>query len=406
MQGAAVIDTLYRDHLAPLPKSESGEKLVRRYHERYHWPLALALIFLVVEMLMPERKSPRSRGSSRSDVDRLSLSEPRRAAVNSGRNGRSQPGRERNLAVTTAAMLVLLAFIPATAGASPSSALREYNAGKYDQSLKEYEKLLEKKKDDPRLHFNAGAAAYQSKQFDEAQKQFDQALNSPDLEMLEKAYYNRGNTLYQLGALNPDPEKRKKAWEDALNDFDSAKRLNEQDADAKHNYDFVRKRLEELKQQQQNQQSNKDNKKDQKQDQGQNQQNQQAKNDQDKDKKSEQDKSQQGKEDQQKDQQQKNEQAQNEKQGPKGQDQQKKEQQQASNQQKDQKPDQKQNQQQPNAAKGKPGEKGDEEKTYAVGQMTPQQAQQLLDAQKNEEMLLPVRPDGKVRERSGPKKDW
>ena len=38
--------------------------------------------------------------------------------------------------------------------------MREYNAGKYDQALKEYEKLLENKKDDPRLHFNAGAAAY------------------------------------------------------------------------------------------------------------------------------------------------------------------------------------------------------------------------------------------------------
>src|SRR5207302_8730658 len=56
LRGAKTIDNLYRDWLAPLPKSESKEKLVKRYHERFHWPLAAAIVLLVSEMLFPERK--------------------------------------------------------------------------------------------------------------------------------------------------------------------------------------------------------------------------------------------------------------------------------------------------------------------------------------------------------------
>src|SRR5882672_6563312 len=56
LQGAKSIETLYQQGLSRLPKSEHQEKLVRQYHERYQWPLALALILLTIEMLFPERK--------------------------------------------------------------------------------------------------------------------------------------------------------------------------------------------------------------------------------------------------------------------------------------------------------------------------------------------------------------
>jgi hypothetical protein len=38
--------------------------------------------------------------------------------------------------------------------------------------------------------------------------------------------------------------------------------------------------------------------------------------------------------------------------------------------------------------------------------MTPQQAQQLLDAQKNDEMLLPAKPEGPKSGMRRPVKDW
>src|SRR5437870_1485233 len=76
--------------------------------------------------------------------------------------------------------------------------------------------------------------------------------------------------------------KRTETWEKSLKDYQSTLKLNPQDTDAKFNYEFVKKRLEELKQQQQQSQqkkSDQDKKQDQQQQQ-QNQQNEQAKNDQ------------------------------------------------------------------------------------------------------------------------------
>jgi Ca-activated chloride channel family protein len=59
LRGAKTIDTLYQHDqgLAQLPKSSHEEKLVKQYHERYHWPLAVAIVLLAAEMLIPERRA-------------------------------------------------------------------------------------------------------------------------------------------------------------------------------------------------------------------------------------------------------------------------------------------------------------------------------------------------------------
>jgi Ca-activated chloride channel family protein len=286
-----------------------------------------------------------------------------------------------------------LLFCPSPGLASPSSALREYKAGKYDEALKEYERLLQKKSDDPRLHFNAGTAAYRNRQFEEAAKQFNATLASPDLKLQGLAYYNEGNSLYHLGEANPDPKKRTESWEKALQDYQSSVKLNPQDADAKFNYEFVKKRLEELKQQQQQNQ----NKQDQNKNQDQQQQQQQGQ-DQQKQDQQEQPQQQQAQQDQKKDS--------SQQQQP---DQQKKpeEQQQAARQSEQQKQDQQQAQQQTGQPKDKSDEKEQESSTaQALAQMTPEQAQQLLDTQKGEEQMLPVKPTGKPADQTRPIKDW
>lgn len=224
LRGAKTMDTLYEQGLAKLPKSEHQQKLVKRFEERFQWPLGLAILFFLVEILLPERKR-----ESRQAV-----------AVPSG------PKPELQAAATLFLMLVLAD----SALASPSSALREYKAGKYDAALKEYEQLLQRKADDPRLHFNAGTAAYRNHQFDEAAKQFNEAIASPDLKLQELAYYNRGNAEYRLGEKNPDPSKRIEAWKKSLSDYELSIKLNPQDGDAKFNHDLVKKLLEELQQQQ------------------------------------------------------------------------------------------------------------------------------------------------------------
>jgi Ca-activated chloride channel family protein len=375
LRGAKAIDTLYDQGLAKLPTSQHQEQFVRQYHERYHWPLAVAIVLLLVEMLFPERKrEPKARPAS------------------------APPGQ---LALRTAATVLLLALLPTSLRASPASALREYKAGQYDQALKEYEQLLKRKGDDPRLHFNAGAAAYRNQQFEEAAKQFNATLAAPDLKLQGLSYYNEGNALYHLGEQNPDPKKRTEAWEKAVQDYQSTAKLNPQDEDAKFNYEFVRRKLEELKQQQQ--------------------QSQQGKSDQqkDEDKKQEQQNQQQQQQNQQKKDQQQQQQAQQkqseEKKDSAQQEQQKKQseqqQQQAAKRSQEQKEKQQQEQQQAKQSPEQPKDKGDEKEqeaaaAHAAGQMTPQQAQQLLDAQKGDEQMLPPQPTGKPVDRSRPIKDW
>jgi Ca-activated chloride channel family protein len=373
LRGANTIDLLYQRGLAPLPKTESQEKWVKRPRERYQWPLALAVVLLIIEMLFPERKAP--------------------SAVQRNMNSSEKEPPVRRESVIAAAITILL-LISAPAFASPATALREYRSGNYDDALKDYEHALQKKNDDPRLHFNAGAAAYRSGQFDQAAKHFGDTLNSPDLNLQEQAYYNLGNTLYHLGEQNSDSEKKSESWEQSLKKYESSLKLNPQDQDAKFNYEFVKKRLEELKQQQQQQQ--KQNNQNQKQDQkDQNQQQQQAKNDQ-------QQKSDSQSQDRKKDssqQQQQNQQKQKQDQQQANQSQEKKDQQQKNRQNATNSEQQKKDQDQAS------GEQ-QETKEYAPGEMTPQQAKQLLDAQKGNEKMLPVQPTQKPIARRGPVKDW
>jgi Ca-activated chloride channel family protein len=290
-------------------------------------------------------------------------------------------------------------FKTASSYGSPANALRDYQGGRYDQALKEYEQLLERKADDPRLHYNAGASAYRGKRFDEAMKQFDEALNSPDLKLQSSAYYNRGNTLYYLGEQVPDPSKRTETWNKSLQDFQSSMKLNPQDADAKHNYEFVKRRLEELKQQQQQQKQSKQDKSDQQQDkdQQQQQQQQQQQDQQDKDQQK-QDSSQQ--QQQQKDQQQKQDQQQQQAQQQKQDGQ--KQQQAAQPQDQKQQPDQ----QPADQADAEQKEADEKDQQAAAGEMTPQQARQLLDAQKGDEMMLPPQSKRKPTEPNRPFRDW
>lgn len=402
LRGAKAIDTLYDEGLAKLPKSQHQEKFVRRYHERYHWPLAAAVLLLLVEMLFPERKRERpakhakdAKGETPSGTNAGEHPPARLQAAPASSTLRAQSLLLFLSCVARVwrAMPVLL-LLPVPVLGSPSSALREYKAGHYDQALKEYERLLRQNTNDSRLHFNAGAAAYRNRQFEEAAKQFNATLASPDLKLQGLAYYNEGNALYHHGETQADPKKRTEAWEQALQDYQSAMKLNPQDPDAKHNYDFVKQRLEELKQQQQQSKQDKQDK-----DQNQDQQQQQNQNKQQQDQQKEQDKQQQ--QQAQQDQKQDSSQQQN--------NQQKKEEerQQAAQQSEQQKRDQQQAQQSSGQPKEESNEKEQEAATaQALAQMTPEQAQQLLDAQKGEEQMLPIKPTGKPQDRSRSIKDW
>src|SRR5216684_5031048 len=362
LSGANTIDQLYERGLAPLPKSEGSVKRIQRWHERYQWVLGLAIVLLLVEMFLPERKVVR-----------------RAEAI---------VAASANVELRKAVSLLILLALPISLWASPASALKKYEAGKYESSRREYEELLSARPADARLRFNAGAAAFQARNYDKALKHFSASLDPQNVPLQQRAYYNLGNTQYRLGEDEAEPPKKLSHWEEAVQSYESAVKLNPQDADATYNLELVRKKLEELKkqQQQQQQQQSKDDQKD-KSDQ---KQDQPSKNDQ--------------KQDQQPSGQDKQE---------KNQQQQQQESQQQEQKQQAQKPKSPQQDQQPSEANrgsqaksGQPEEEGGPPQNAVMMRMTPQQARQLLEAMKSEEQTLIFKPQIKTNRQDRLFKDW
>ncbi len=355
LTGARSMDVLYERGLAPLPKSESATRTIRQYHERFQWFIGAAILLLLTEMMFPERsKGPKSNVQSPRPTAGVSVS------------------------------LVLL-FCVAQAFGAASDALKNYERGKFSQARAEFERLARKSPDDSRLRYNAGAAAFQDEDYDTALKHFNQTLTARDLKLQEQSYYNLGNTHFRLGEKTTEAKDKQQQWEQAIHQYESALKLNTNDLDAKFNMEVVKEKLEELKQQQQ-----------------------QNKQDQNKD---DQNKDEQNKDQQKSDQQKKEDKKDEQKSEQEKQDEQKKQEQesQKKDQQSQKQDGQKQDQQQAKDERGEKSDKSSEQQNYArVMQMTPQQAQQLLDAQKSEERAMIFQPQtlrtNKPRDRVF--KDW
>lgn len=374
MSGASTVDVLYQKGLAPLPKGDISSKLVKRYKEQFQWLLALAIVLLALEMFLPDRK-------------RVQRTE---AAV----------GASANEALRKAVAILLLGLwaFPAFAAPSPGTAQRKYEAGKFKEAEREYQRLIERKPNDSRLQYNAGTAAYQAKDFSQATNYFGSSLLSPDLDLQQRSYYNLGNSLFRLGEEQAEPPQKMAAWEQSLKHYERALNLNTNDADAKFNRDFVQKKLEELKQQQSQSKSSDQNKGDDK-DQKEQQKDQEKQNQQQNQKPDQSNKPQ--------------DQSDKKEQPPKSEPQPKEK---PENQKKQDQPQNAQNKEEKDPSKSKDNaeakgrEKSDKDSpspAQAVpGQMTQEQVQRLLDAQKNDEKAMIFVPQEKKQNKARIFKDW
>ena len=366
LTGARTMDVLYERGLAPLPKSDFSTRTTRQYHERFQWLVSAAVLLLLAEMFFPERSNgPKSKAQ-----------DPKPAAG--------------------AAALVVLLFGAVNGFGAADDALKNYQQGKYSKARTEFERLAHKKPEDARLRYNAGAAAFQDQDYESALKHFSATLSTPDLKLQEQSYYNLGDTHFRLGEKEQDAKAKTQAWEEAVRQYESALKLDANDADAKFNLELVKQKLEELKQQQQ--QQDKQDSKD-KQD--------------DKDQKDKKDQNDQQKSDQKKDDQQKKDE-QKQKQDKQKSDDQKKEEQQKkdSESQKKEKDEEKsqddQKQQDQQSAQDKRSQEPGQAAQAKVIQMTPQQAMQLLDAQKSDERAMIFQPQNLRTNRPKDRvfKDW
>jgi Ca-activated chloride channel family protein len=251
LRGGDTMDTLYDRGLAPLPKSEGAGRMIRQYHEQYQWFLGVAILLLLAEMLLPERRKTKAQtpGAQRTYAFADTPAEP--AGPTSAKPEEVPPVIPPSgpPPIPTGAVVVLVAFLllPLAASASPASALSDYNSGNYTNALDEYTRLAETQTNDLRLIFNAGDAAYRATNFDMAQGLFGQVTLSPDIKLQQKAFYNLGNAQVQLAKQATDLDGAQSGLEIAEKSYARALDLNTNDADAAFNLSFTRDAIERIK---------------------------------------------------------------------------------------------------------------------------------------------------------------
>ena len=107
--------------------------------------------------------------------------------------------------------------------------------------------ILVENPENPQLLYDLGVSSYKIKEFDKALFYFQQAAQSANVALQEKAYFNAGNTLVSLKQL---PQ--------AIEAYDKVLSLNPDNERASHNKEIVKKMLEEQKQEQKKNQNKQD----------------------------------------------------------------------------------------------------------------------------------------------------
>ncbi len=218
------LELIFQTVLGSIAKHDLVLRQQKIYVERYQWPLAASLGMLLCSLLIGSRRR----------------------------------GKARVSALAAAPMAMLL----------PALCLQAVHAASTSDSKA------------PVQEYNAGTAAYRSGQFPQAAQSFQQSIShvpSDDpkrLAMQEDAYYNLGNSLYRTGQKTEQtsPQDTLQKWNDAVKAYETALQLRANDADSKYNRDLVKRKIDALKQQQnQNNQQNKNQSKDQNKDQNQGQ---------------------------------------------------------------------------------------------------------------------------------------
>jgi Ca-activated chloride channel family protein len=229
-------EAIYRGSLAPLLKHDLASRQQKVYIQRYQWPLAASLALLLFSLVIGTRR--------RIGVRRRDPVSPRPA-----------------LAGPAAVSLLMLLSALALTGpvrASTATAEEAYKRGDFETAAREYAAAAQRSPKKPVLQFNVGTAAYRAGQFPQAAKAFQESISrapSGDAGRLadqEDAYYNLGNTLYRTGQKTADsaPQQTLQTWTQAVKAYDTALQLRADDADSKYNRDFVKRKIAELKQKQ------------------------------------------------------------------------------------------------------------------------------------------------------------
>ena len=221
--------------------AEIDVRLSRRPIERYEWPLGAAIVALALSILIGERKSAPGRIRRGERVrERSYVPSPARNATHSVAGG---PVKAATATAALAIFCCQLAFATAPG-------LDAYRNGKFEEAYSHFQETLKthpQSRAEDKLQFDSGAAAYKLKDYSKALESFSQALLSRDTGLQSKSHYNLGNTLYQRGESQKSDEKKLSDWTNALDHYEQTLKAEPQNKEARENYEYVKKKIEELK---------------------------------------------------------------------------------------------------------------------------------------------------------------
>ncbi len=196
------LDAIYTDEIRGKMQAEtlaSGRRQV--WEDRFQWPLALALICLAAELLLPVAR--------------------------------------KGLVVSLLAALVLMPLSPVDAN-DTREGIAAYEKEAFEQALKHFTDAQLKSPDQPQMLYNVADAYYKTGNFEAAAEHYRQVLETEDTGLKHKALYNLGNTEFRQGNAK-----------EAVGHYEAALSIDPDDKLAKENLEFVKKVLEQQKQQQQ-----------------------------------------------------------------------------------------------------------------------------------------------------------
>ncbi len=237
-----------------LEDQELGASRRERWKERFQWLLAGALVLLMLEPLLSERRRslPGAAGALAIWWFGLVAWHSTSTPVSAQAGTRQPPGQSQE-ATSSQEPGSVDADAPAPGEPGRGGALPPddpydaYREGYYDEALQGFLDNEVERPTDEDLQLNIGSAHYQMRDYESAVRSYQRAAGSQDPLLRAEALYNLGNTAYRQGKLG-----------DAIDLYMNALELDPDDEDAKFNLEFVReemKRRQEQQQQQQNQQN-------------------------------------------------------------------------------------------------------------------------------------------------------
>ena len=181
--------------LGKLEKRTMASRTSPERADRFQWPLGLAILLLILQPMLAARS---------------------------------------RLAMT--GLLIIGASALAGCGQGMRAGARHYQAGRYPEAYQAFQRAFAAS-GDPAIRYDLGVAAYRLKRYEEAAKNFREAVAVPRLR--QRSYYNLGNAYVR--AAEEAPEKQEPLRQ-AIGAFEEALRLNPADSAAKWNLELALRR--------------------------------------------------------------------------------------------------------------------------------------------------------------------